>query len=185
MIQYLSLSDIGIEKIDPSTFSKLHLLKWINLENNQIKEIPHKIFSKNDKLEFICLKNNKITILHPQLFDGLKHLGKVWFEGNPIISKSWAKQDSTFIAMKGDLKQLFNNFTSKYGPVEIHEEINRLKTVSGINGTKSRNLLILFRYRNWLLFVGNTINPEMNCMKLKTLSIKFTCYRKIMENCVT
>jgi len=63
-----SISSIGIEYIDKSTFKNCKKVEWLNFKYNKIAKIDEKAFSENLDLRELHLNSNRLTTLPENIF---------------------------------------------------------------------------------------------------------------------
>jgi Leucine-rich repeat (LRR) protein len=87
-IKYLDLHSNGIKRVERFAFRGLPDLKFIRLAENEIESLPFNIFLHNPGLESIDFSKNKIQSVNPKLFQTLRNLMVLQFEGNLCASKN-------------------------------------------------------------------------------------------------
>jgi hypothetical protein len=88
-LEFLVFWACKVEAIEDGAFTELENLKFILIAHNALKTLPFGLFRNNMKLEIAGFESNKISMIHPTLFDDLKNLKVVNFDGNVCVSKSF------------------------------------------------------------------------------------------------
>lgn len=87
-LEGLAIQKSGLKKITKSDLKPFTQLKSLSLYGNQLISLESRLFIFNQKLQLISLFSNKVEHIHPNVFDGLDSLDRVFITFNPCINQN-------------------------------------------------------------------------------------------------
>lgn len=94
-LEYLDLTNLGINTVGENAFSACRSLRWLRLWNNQIWQLPVNVFESNSALTYLDLDSNWLNQLPVGIFSSLTSLETLELANN-FFNYDTSIPDDTF-----------------------------------------------------------------------------------------